>query len=59
MNKIIAQEQIEQLIRVYNTLFEINTKGENTLIMADCLRELGQIINIINNSDNINTEKKE
>ena len=59
MNKIITLEQIEQLIRVYNTFFEISTKGQNTLIMADCLRELEQIINIINSNSDINIEEKE
>lgn len=59
MNKIITKEQIEQLIRIYNTFFEISTKGQDTLIMADCLRELGQIINIINSSSDINIEEKE
>lgn len=29
--------QLEQLIRIYNTLTTISTKGEDTLIMADCL----------------------
>jgi hypothetical protein len=31
------QEHIDQLIKVYNTLFSINTKGEDTIIMAQCL----------------------
>lgn len=29
--------QLEQLIRIYNTLTTISTKGEDTLTMADCL----------------------
>lgn len=32
------QEYINQLARVYNTLLDISTKGEDTLLMADCLR---------------------
>lgn len=32
------QSQLEQLIKIYNTLTTISTKGEDTLIMADCLR---------------------
>ena len=34
----MTQEQLEQLIKIYNTLTTISTKGEDTLIMADCLR---------------------
>lgn len=34
----------EQLIRIYNTLLEIHTKGEDTLVMADCLRALKKVI---------------
>lgn len=31
------QEYIDQLIKVYNTLFNISTKGEDTIIMGQCL----------------------
>lgn len=53
----ITKEQIEQLTRVYNTLFEITTKGEDTLVMADCIRAFQQIIieiksNPISNENN-------
>lgn len=47
---IITQEQINQLTRIYNTLFEITTKGENTLIMADCLRAIEALITEIRNN---------
>ena len=40
----ITKEQIEQLSRIYNTMLEIRTKGEDTLVMADCLRALEQVI---------------
>ena len=33
-------EKLEILSRIYNTLLLINTKGEDTLIMADCLKAL-------------------
>lgn len=46
----ITQEQINQLTRIYNTLFEITTKGENTLIMADCLRAIEVLITEIKNN---------
>jgi len=37
---IITKEQLEQLARIYNTLLNVGTRGEDTLIMADCLRAL-------------------
>ena len=40
----ITREQIEQLTRIYNTMLEIRTKGEDTLVMADCLRALEQVV---------------
>lgn len=33
-----------ELTRLYNTLLLIETKGENTKIMAQCLRYLEQLI---------------
>ena len=50
----ITKEQIDQLTRIYNTMFEIQTKGEDTLVMADCLRALEQIIiSIKNNTESV------
>lgn len=40
MNK----EQLNQLIRIYNTLTTVSTKGEDTITMADCLRAFKQSI---------------
>ena len=34
-----------RLLTVFNAMKNIETKGENTLIMADCMRELVSIIN--------------
>ena len=34
----------EKLSKLYNTLSLIETKGDNTKIMADCLRFIEQII---------------
>ena len=34
----MTYEKLETLSRIYNTLLLINTKGEDTLIMADCLK---------------------
>lgn len=39
----MTQEQLLRLQRIYNTFMTIETKGENTLIMADCLRALQQL----------------
>ena len=52
----ISREQVEQLTRIYNTMLEIRTKGEDTLVMADCLRALEQVVSqIIKTNDSQNT----
>lgn len=38
------QEQINQLSKIYNTLCLIETKGENTIIMGNCLAALQSFI---------------
>ena len=43
----MTKEQLLHLQRIYNTLLTIETKGENTLIMADCLRALHTLISNI------------
>lgn len=35
---------VTELNKLYNTLMLIETKGENTKIMADCLRYVEQLI---------------
>lgn len=37
-------EKLETLSRLYNTLLLINTKGEDTILMSDCLRGLYNFI---------------
>ena len=37
----------DKLIAIFNTMRGIETKGDNTLMMADCLRELANVINSI------------
>lgn len=44
----ITKEQLEQLTRIYNTMLQIGTRGEDTLIMSDCLRALEQVVVQIN-----------
>ena len=33
----MQKHQLEQLVRIYNTLTTISTKGEDTITMAECL----------------------
>ena len=40
----MTYEKLETLSRIYNTLLLVNTKGEDTLTMADCLRALRNFI---------------
>lgn len=40
----ITKEQLTQFSRIYNTLLQVNTKGEDTMIMGDCLRALQRLI---------------
>lgn len=40
----MTQETITTLSKIYNTLMLIDTKGENTLIMAECLKALQGVI---------------
>ena len=48
-----AQMEKERLINVLNALMQVEVKGTNTLIIADCLRELQTIIN-----DSANEERE-
>ena len=40
----ITQEQLTQLTRIYNTLLEVQTKGESSFMMTDSLRALEQVV---------------
>lgn len=40
----ITKEQLTQFSRIYNTLLQVNTKGEDTMVMGDCLRALQRLI---------------
>lgn len=37
----------ERLIAIFNEMHRIETHGESTLMMADCIRELASIINLM------------
>lgn len=38
------EQIIAQLVRIYNTLMLVETKGESTLTFADCLRALQTLV---------------
>lgn len=40
----MTYEKLEILSRIYNTLLLINTKGEDTIVMADCLNALRSFV---------------
>lgn len=46
----------EKLSILYNTLAQVETKGESTLIMADCFRFLGECINECEEAESITEE---
>lgn len=41
---MITQLQLNQLVQIYNTLTTISTKGEDTIIMAQCLSTLRPLL---------------
>ncbi len=56
MNYSISQEQLEQLTRIYNTLLEVQTKGESTFILTDSLRALERVVRDVNQTPITNTK---
>lgn len=40
----MTQNQFIQLNKIYNTLALIQTSGENTIIMGECLRAMKELI---------------
>lgn len=34
----------ERLVAIFNALHSVETKGQSTLIIADCIRELSDVI---------------
>lgn len=47
----------EKLINLHNALATIETKGQHTLTMADCLKFVGQLIAEIEKSENESVEE--
>ena len=48
----ITKEQLTQFSRIYNTLLQVNTHGEDTMIMGDCLRAFQRLILDVDNMNN-------
>lgn len=40
----MSEKQVTSLTQLYNTLLLISTRGEDTMIMAECIKALQQII---------------
>lgn len=40
----MTDKNVELLGQIYNAMANISTKGEDTLVMAECLRALAQIL---------------
>lgn len=40
----MTYQELELLSRVYNTLLLINTKGEDTIYMSECLQALKKFV---------------
>ena len=50
----MKKEMIKQLVDIYNNMLLIETKGESTIYMAQSLTQLNEIISLI-----INTKEEE
>lgn len=46
----------EKLIAIFNALQNIETHGNSTILMADCIRELAHVIDSIPNEDKNGTD---
>ena len=49
----------EKLIAIFNLMQNIETHGNSTLMMADCIRELAHVIDSIPNEDKENGTNKD
>ena len=50
---------VENLVRLKNTLMSVETKGNNTVIMADCLRFIDQMVEAYSDDKNVSAETVE
>ena len=40
----MSPKHVQDLTKIYNTLLLISTRGEETMIMAECLKALQQVV---------------
>ena len=50
---------VQNLVRLKNTLMNVETKGANTLIMADCIRFIDQMVETYSAEKNASAETSE
>lgn len=55
---MLNYNDIQQLGQTYNTLTLINTKGEDTVYMAECLKALKQLYFIFGEEYNLQQENQ-
>ena len=48
----MTNEQKIRLVQIFNTLMTVQTSGENSFIMTDCLRALQSLMLEINGNEN-------
>lgn len=51
------EKYFEQLIKIYNTLLIVSTKGEDTVIMGQCLTALRDILMQLQNQPETDTQE--
>ena len=47
----MTNEQKMRLAQIYNTLMNVQTSGENSFMMTDCLRALQALMQAINDNE--------
>jgi hypothetical protein len=52
----MTQDIMEQLVKIYNTLSLVSTKGEDTVIMGQCLAAFRQVLNELAQDSNSSAE---
>ena len=51
-------QNLEQLIKIYNTLLMVSTKGEDTVIMGQCLNAMRDLLTQIQQEAVADSEDK-
>lgn len=41
-------QELTQLNQIYNTLLMVSTKGQDTVLMGQCIYAMEQLVNIVN-----------